>query len=95
MAETDATTLNKRFQSKNMKECYEAVKQVFDFLNEGGNPYKMVGPVKLPRCISKQVLPSNKSDFILSFLENGSKNYLKLCEERFLNKEKISADTIR
>ena len=95
LAETVATTLNKGLQSKNMKEYYEAVKQVFDFLNEGGNPYKMVGPVKLPHVFQKQVLPSNKSDFILSFLENGSKNYLKFCEERFLNKEKISADTIR
>ena len=34
LAETDATTLNKESQSKNIKEYYDAVKQVFDFSNE-------------------------------------------------------------
>ena len=37
--------------------------------------------------------PSDKSDSILSFLENESKNYLKFREERFLKKEKKLADT--
>ena len=46
LAETDATALNNELRSKNMKEYYEAVKQVFDFLNERGNPYKVVWPVK-------------------------------------------------
>ena len=32
LEETDATTLNKELWSKNMKEYYEAVKQVFDVL---------------------------------------------------------------
>ena len=36
LAERDAATLNKELRSKNMKEYYEAVKQVFDFLNERG-----------------------------------------------------------
>ena len=36
-----------------MKEYSEALKQVFDFLIERGNPYKVVGPVKLHRFISK------------------------------------------
>ena len=34
LAETDAITLNKQSQSKNIKEYYDAVKQVFDFSNE-------------------------------------------------------------
>ena len=59
------------------------------------NPYKVVGPVKLYHFISKQVVSREKSDCILSFLENGSKNYLKFCEERFLKKEKKLADTIK
>ena len=42
----------------------------------------MVGPLKLHHFNSHQVVPSNKSDCILSFLGNGSKNYLKFCEER-------------
>ena len=46
LAETDARTLSKELPSKNMKEYYEAVKQVFDFLNERDNPYKVIGPVK-------------------------------------------------
>ena len=54
----------------------------------------MIGPVKL-HFISKQVVPSDKADCILSFLENGSKNYLKFYEERFLKKEKRLADTIK
>ena len=95
LAETDAKTLNKELESKNMKEYYEVVKQVFDFRNERGNPYKVVGPVKLHHFILKQVVSSNKSDCILSFLENGSKNYLKFREERFLKKEKKLADTIK
>ena len=77
LAETYAATLNKELRSKNMKEYYEAVKQIFDFFfffNERDNPYKMVGPVKLHYFISKQVVPSDKSDCILYFLENGSKN---------------------
>ena len=91
LAETDAKTLNKELESKNMKEYYEVVKQVFDFRNERGNPYKVVGPVKLHHFI----VSSNKSDCILSFLENGSKNYMKFREERFLKKEKRLADTIK
>ena len=55
----------------------------------------MVGPVKLHHFILKQVVPSNNSDCILSFLENGSKNYLKFREERFLKKENKLADTIK
>ena len=46
LAETDARTLSKELPSNNMKEYYEAVKQVFDFLNERDNPYKVIGPVK-------------------------------------------------
>ena len=60
LEETDGTTLNKELRSKNMKEYYEAVKHVLYFLNEIGNPYKMVGPVNLHYFISKQVVPSNK-----------------------------------
>ena len=43
----------------------------------------------------KASCPSYKSDSILSFLENESKNYLKFREERFLKKEKKLADTIK
>ena len=74
-----------------MKEYYEAVKQVFNFLNERGNPYKVVGPVKLHHFILKQVVPSNRSDCTLFFLENGRVFH----EERSLKKEKkVAADTI-
>ena len=71
------------------------MKQVFDFLNERGNLCKVVGPVKLHNFILKQVVPSDKSDYILSSLIHGSKNYLKFLEERFLKKEKKLADTIK
>ena len=47
LVETDTTKLNKELLSKNMKKYYEAVKQVFDFFNERGNPYKVTGPAKL------------------------------------------------
>ena len=74
-----------------MKQYYEAVKQVFDFLNERGDPYKVVGSVKLHHFISKQVVPSNRSDCTLFFLENGRVFH----EERSLKKEKkVAADTI-
>ena len=74
-----------------MKEYYEAVKQVFDFLNEGGDPYKGVGPVKLHHFISKQIVPSNRSDCTLFFLENVRVFH----EERSLKKKKkVVADTI-
>ena len=66
-----------------MKKYYEVVEPVFDFLNERGNPYKAVGSVKLHHVISKHVIPSGKSGCMLSFSENGSKNYLKFCEGRF------------
>ena len=95
LAETDAATLSKEFRSKNMKEYYEALKQVLDFLIERGNPYKVVGPFKLHHFISKQVVHSDKSDCILSFFEDVGKNYLKFREERFLRKEKKLADTLK
>ena len=51
----------------------------------------MVGPVKLHHFISKQVVPSNRSDCTLFFLENGRVFH----EERSLKKEKkVAADTI-
>ena len=81
-----------------MKKYYEVVEPVFDFLNERGNPYKAVGSVKLHHVISKHVIPSDKSGCMLSFSENGSKNYLKFCEGRFLKKKKKKkklADTIK
>ena len=62
LVETDTTKLNKELWSKNMKKYYEAVKQVFDFFNERGNPYKKNGPAKLYHFILKQVVPSDKSD---------------------------------
>ena len=71
-----------------MKKYYKAVEPVFDFLNERGNPYKAVGSVKLHHVISKHVIPSDKSGCMLSFSENGSKNYLKFCEGHFLKKKK-------
>ena len=74
-----------------MKKYYEVVEPVFDFLNERGNPYKAVGSVKLHHAISKHVIPSDKSGCMLSFSENGSKNYLKFCEGRFLKKKKKEA----
>ena len=43
LAETNATTLNKELRSKNVKHYQEAVKQVLDFLNKTGKPYKVVG----------------------------------------------------
>ena len=61
-------------------------KNIFDFFNEWDNPYEVVWPVKLYHFISKQVVPSGKSECILSFLENGSKKHMKFCEERFLKK---------
>ena len=67
-----------------MKQYYEAVKQVFDFLNERGDPYKVVGSVKLHHFISKQVVPSNRSDCTLFFLENGRVFH----EERSLKKRR-------
>ena len=67
-AETDAITMNKELQSKNMKDYYEALKQVLNFFNERGNPYKVVEPVKLHHFISNKAVPSNKSDYIFSFL---------------------------
>ena len=45
-----------------MKNYYEAVKQVFDFFNERGDPYKVVGPVNLQHFISKQIVLSDKSE---------------------------------
>ena len=53
LAETDATTLNKELRSKNMKNYYVAVKQIFNFLNESGSHYKTVGSLKLHHFISK------------------------------------------
>ena len=67
-AETDAITMNKELQSKNMKDYYEVLKQVLNFFNERGNPYKVVKPVKLHHFISNKAVPSNKSDYIFSFL---------------------------
>ena len=73
LAETVATTLNKGLQSKNMKEYYEAVKQVFDFLNEGGNPYKMVGPVKLPHVFQSKFYPAINQTLYYLFWRMGAK----------------------
>ena len=73
MAETVATTLNKGLQSKNMKEYYEAVKQVFDFLNEGRNPYKMVGPVKLPHVFQSKFYPAINQTLYYLFWRMGAK----------------------
>ena len=73
LAETVATTLNKGLQNKNMKEYYEAVKQVFDFLNEGGNPYKMVGPVKLPHVFQSKFYPAINQTLYYLFWRMGAK----------------------
>ena len=70
-----------------MKEFYEAMQNVFDFRNKRGNPCKVVGPAKLHHFILKQVSTSGKSDCILSFMENRSKNYLKFREKHFLKKK--------
>ena len=73
LAETVATTLNKGLQNKNMKEYYEAVKQDFDFLNEGGNPYKMVGPVKLPHVFQSKFYPAINQTLYYLFWRMGAK----------------------
>ena len=75
-----------------MKEYYEAMKQVFDVLMKEIIHTKMLGQSSF---ISNQVEPSNKSDCILSFLGNGSKDYMKVCEEHFPKKEKNFDDTIK
>ena len=82
-----------------MKQEHEGVlwsnETSFWCFNERDNPYKKVGPVKLHHFISNQVEPSNKADCILSFLGNGSKDYMKVCEEHFPKKEKNFDDTIK
>ena len=55
----------------------------------------MIGSADLHHFISKQIVPGNKSEEILSFIENGSKTYTVFREERFLKKEKKLTDTIK
>ena len=88
LAETDATTLNKKLRSKNMNEYYEAVKQAVDFLNKRSNPYKVVGSVKLHHFISKQVVPGDNSDCILSVFGKWEQNLLEISGRAFPEKRK-------
>ena len=60
---------------------------IIRFFYERGNPYKVFGPKELHNFISNQVVPRNKSCWILPFWGNGSKNYM-IFFEVFLKKGK-------
>ena len=69
LAETDAKILNKELRSKNMKEYHDAVKQVFNFLNDMGNPYEVAGSVKLHHFITKKPYLKNNHKRYSAFLK--------------------------
>ena len=80
LAETDAATLNKELRSKNMKEYYEAVKQVFDFLKKEAILTKWLGQSSYIISFQSKLYPAiNQTEYYL-FRRTGAKitcNFVK------------------
>ena len=88
LAETDTATLDKELQRKSMKEYYEAVKQVFDFLMKEAILTKWLDQSRYIISFQTKLYTAINLTTYCSFQGNGSKNYMKFREERFLKKEK-------
>ena len=68
----------------------ESTRKVATFLVEIGNPYLVTSSsiTKLHHFTTGQCVNENDANHIISFIEDGNKEYVKFREERFVKKDK-------